>query len=390
MGKRAYGTGTVTQRGPGRWLVQVSGGIDPMTGRRIRLSRVVRGTKRDAEKELQRLLAQLGQGDAATAPARLSLGSWLAEWLEGADYRPKTAYNTSWLIRRYIVPHVGNLPLRDLQALHMKRLYDLLLREGLSPSTVAKVHRVLSTALGQAVRLGLIPRNPAELVEAPRERRIERAPTMEQVEMLLELARGTPYWLPLVVIANTGMRLGECLGLKWDDIDWAGSQIWVRRTLVDAGGRVVEQPPKTRSGVRAIYIYPEIRPILDWLRDHRQRQDEWRQDPRWVEMGYVFTSRFGRPLHRSRFYAAFGKWKRQVGLDWVRPHDLRHAHATALLGAGVPVQVVTERLGHANPGVTTTVYAHLLPGLQRRVLDQVQIGIRLATTGDDDRPGGQA
>jgi integrase len=289
------------------------------------------------------------------------LGDWLAHM--AGRVRPKTLDGYRGLIRLYAVPGVGDVSLPNLGPLAVQRLYADLLERGLSAGTVVNLHLVLTQALGQAERWGMIARNPVASAQPPRPRRPE--PTIVDLataERLLATAAGTRFHLPVAIAISTGMRRGEILALRWSDLDAHLTVARVRRTLQTAGGRLQFVEPKTKRSRRAVELPAFLRPHLE---EHRRQQiGRKASQPSSAEHNLVITRPDGRPVNPDTLSSGWYRFCRKHGLPNVRFHDLRHAHATLMLLQGVHPKIVSERLGHASVGITLDTYSHVLPSMQ--------------------------
>lgn len=341
-------------------------------------------TKRAALDDLREALAASSRGGYAE-PSRQPTGSYLAAWLDGLRLAPSTVASYRKNVRLHIAPHIGDVPLAQLTPVRLDALYRKLEAggradhregEGLSARTVRYVHTIISAALRNAVDAGLLAANPAAKAHPPTAKQA-RSPEMHpwdaaQLAAFLTWSRGhSELHAAWHVLAYTGMRRGELLALRWRDVDLDAATITVRRSAglirnAGDGAEVVEGPTKTDKP-RVIDLDPAT---VEMLRAHKR--DRGRLALALAAPGaLVFGDIEGRhrqPEHFSR------EWNRTVtraiGQDvevlGIRLHDLRHTHATILLRAGEPVHVVSQRLGHASVVVTLTVYAHVLPGDQKR------------------------
>jgi len=348
-------------------------------------------TKRTAQQALRDMLTDASRGELVD-PSRQPLGAYLEEWAAGLRLAPSTIASYRKNIRLHIAPALGTVPLAALTTERIDRLYRDLERggradhrqgESLSPRTVRYVHTILSAALGAAVKTRRLARNPAGDASPPTARQA-KAPEMHpwtasQLAAFLGWARehapaGFPLWH---VLAFTGMRRGEALALRWRDVDLDAATVRIRRSAgmirnAGEGAGVVEGD--TKSGKPRLVDLDA--PTVAVLRAHKRERGALalqlaRDD------ALVFGDIEGQhrnPEHVSRQFARDIARARDVlggqALPVIRLHDLRHTHATILLTAGVPVHVVSQRLGHASAVVTMTVYAHVLPGSQRDAADR--------------------
>lgn len=251
-------------------------------------------------------------------------------------------------------------------------------RADLSSTTVLQHHRVLHKALECAVKWQIVARNAADAVGPPRrERRELRTLDADQVRALLQKAQDTDYYALIYVAVNTGVRMGEPLSLKWDDVDLAEGMAHIRRSMQRiAGEGMVEADTKTHRSRRSVSLPPSVAEVL---RKHRvgQRQERWLAGEAYADHGLVFATAVGSPLDPSRIGKVFRRILEQAGLPNIRFHDLRHTHASLMLKAGVHPKIVSERLGHAAIGITLDTYSHVLPNRQEeaaRKLDEQLFG----------------
>lgn len=358
---------SVYSRGKGRWQLDIEAPPDPATGRRRRIYKLVRGTKAEAEAEAARIAAELERG-TFVEPTRMSTADYLRQWLEASARRlaPSTLAVARYIVERHLISGLGEIPLQQLRPMHIERLAAELDSAGYAPSYREKVLKLLRQALRQAVRWQVLATNPAEAIRLPGSRgRTIRALTREEARELLDAARERPLLYRVVFFAlHTGMRRGEIAALMWDDVDWDRRMVRVQRALQYIPGQgLVFTEPKTASSRRAIALG---RTVMEMLAEHRRDQEECRRrlGPGYRDHGLVFAQEDGRPWSPDAMDRAFQRLCRQVGLEGVRFHDLRHTHATWLLEAGVHPKVVQERLGHSSITMTMDLYSHVLPTLQ--------------------------
>ena len=329
------------------------------------------GADRAAAERLAVVLAT--EAKANERSVGLSLGRYLLEtWLPAKRMNLRLSTWTGYrsIIELHVIPRVGRLPLRRLRAHHLESLYaDLLAsgrrdgKGGLDPKTVLEVHVILHKALRDACKRGLVVRNVAADAEAPKRRRPNgelRAWTAPQLHAFLQVARGDRLFPAFWLAANTGMRRGELLGLRWGDID-VHAAAPVREPLADLGRlRAPRTRGKTNNSRRWIDLDNVTVAVLVRWRNAlagRARPRDRRRRLRVLHVeGRAGASRSVDTALRSSGPAA--------PVPRLRLHDLRHTHATLLLKAGVPIKVVSERLGHATPGFTMATYQHVLPGMQ--------------------------
>ncbi|CAM5633036.1 Site-specific integrase OS=Streptomyces tendae OX=1932 GN=GUR47_26175 PE=4 SV=1 [Streptomyces tendae] len=260
-----------------------------------------------------------------------------------------------------------------------------MLPEALSPLTVTYVHSVLKSALEHAVREDELPRNVARNVKAtaPRPRRF-RPFTAAEARQFLAAARADRLHALYALALRTGLRKGELLGLRWEDLDLNGGTVTIRRSLQRTRtGGLITLPTKTLASERRIALPTEC---LYSLKEHKERQDEecTTAGPEWNNSGLVFTTSTGGPLDPANLTRRFCSFLDRAQLRRIRFHDLRHSTATLLLEQGVDLVVIKELLGHAHIGVTAGVYAHVRLRLQRQAIDT--LGNVLGPTDAPDDP----
>ena len=360
-------------------------GRDPLTDKYQNHRFTVRGTKADAEKALREALVRRDHGTAVT-PDRMTVSEFFDRWTRDyaeARVAPSTLRRYRQLVARLGVS-LGAVRLQQLAPAQIQAAYRVLL-EGdevhrpLNPQTVLHHHRVLRTALGQAVRWRLIETNPADAATPPRPTAREmRTLAPDEIRLVVEACRDADDRRLIHLAVTTGMRLGELLGLKWADLDVERGHLQVRRTLQWLSGEgPTFRPPKTVRGRRSVAISTEG---CDLLREHRKSQTERRLalGPAWEALDLVFPDDRGRPARPDYVSARFRKATRPCGLGGVRFHDLRHTAATLMLRAGVHPKVVSERLGHASVGITLDTYSHVLPDMQADAAEAVEALLRPA------------
>ena len=366
MGKRGNGEGSITRhKKSGLYMARYT--VQTGTGPK---RKTIYGKEREevAEKLID-ALSNRNKGLVFDAGS-ITLGRYLDTWLEDCvrdTVRQRTWEGYAHLVKKHIAPALGRVKLKSLTTPHVRGLYREKLDSGLSPRTVQYIHVTLKKALSQAVDDGLIPRNPAAPVKAPRPSRKEIRPlTQEQARAFLDAAgeAGDRFEALYVVAVHCGLRQGELLGLRWQDVDLETGALQVRRMLSESRERGhIFEPPKNGKG-RNVRLTAKARVAL---KDHRKRQleERIRLADLWEDNGLVFPNQVGRTVNASNLAARSLKpLLRRAGLpETVRVHDLRHTCATILFQLGHHPKKVQELLGHANIGITLDTYSHVLPGM---------------------------
>jgi len=252
-------------------------------------------------------------------------------------------------------------------------LYRDKLDTGLSPRTVQLVHTTLRKALNQAVKWVLVPRNVADAAQAPRPTKREIRPlTLEQVRELLNAARGDRLEALYALAVSAGLREGELLGLRWEDVDFDRAILRVRQQLTRTRDGLSFTAPK-RGKSRSVQLTPNTTRAL---RDHRKRQLEERVGSAglWQDSGLVFTTGRGTPLDVANLtYRSFRPLLERAGLPKIRFHDLRHTFATLMLSNNEHPKVVQEMLGHSTITQTMDTYSHVLPNMQEQAASRLGV-----------------
>ncbi len=359
-------------RPTGYWELVVEAGRDAATGKRQRIVRGMRGTKREAERALAELVTEVGRGRGTGTSATLAV--LLERWLEQVEgtLSPWTLRGYRRLVRARIVPALGELQLRRLDASHLDAYYLKLTKEGLAPASVRQVHAVLRRALGQAVRWRWLDVNPAERASPPPVRRQPLTPpSAEQVMALVAAAgaRSPQLAVFLHVAAVTGARRGELCGLRWSDLELEAGEVLIERAIVEDGPELLERTTKTYASRRLALDAG----TLDLLRRHRDAMDERAMlcGGTLAPGSFVFsdTADGSTPWRPDRVTLAWRRLCVREEVLGVRLHDLRHFAATRLLTGGVDVRTVSGRLGHSNAATTLGVYAHFMPAADRTAAD---------------------
>ncbi len=351
---RSQGEGSIFQRKDGRWQasLQVAG-----------VRRTVYGkTRREVAQKLADLRRQAAGG--LPAPGKRTLSDLLAAWLETAapTLRPKTLHNYRRLCDLHILPALGTVRLAKLDPVRIERLLAGIQAQG-HGRTAQHVYAVLHQACDFGLRWRWLSENPLDRVQRPAHRAARKAMwTQEQLQAFIEGSR--EHWLfPLwYTLLAGGCRVGELLALTWGDVDLNAGTLHIAKTLQRLAGQIAIGDPKTEAGERTIALPAEAVRVLKAQRGRQALQriqagDGWQNDH-----DLVFTGLAGQPLHVSTVEHALQRECRRLGLPHLTPHGLRHMHASLLLAEGLPVPAVSARLGHANPSITMTIYAHEVRG----------------------------
>ncbi len=336
-------------------------------------------TRKEVQEKLKIALYEQQQGLLVTGPQQ-KVGQFLTHWLENVHkqcIRPRTYERYEEIVRLHLVPGIGHHQIQKLSPQHLQSFYNKKLEEGLSTTTVISFHNLLHKGLEAAVRWNLIARNPCDLVSPPRRKRFEIQPlSIQQIRQFLAVTRGHRQEALFILALASGMRRGELLGLKWQDLDLEQATLQVRRILTRIPSKLPgkgfeEAEPKTDKGRRSIAL-PSF--AAEALRQHRLRQREakLKAGPAWQDHDYVFCTPIGTHLNPTRdVLDVLKSFLKKAGLPDIRFHDLRHSSATMLLGMKVHPKIVQEILGHSQIAITMDIYSHVLPTMQEEAMNKI-------------------
>lgn len=365
--KRGQGEGSLYKRKDGLWVSQ-------MFAHGSKVYKYSR-TQAEARDWLQEMRNQMNSG-LTLAAAQITLNQFLQRWLEShsVSIRPKTIQQYEQIVHQYLAPGIGRIKLRDLRPDHIQTLYSACLRQGKSERTVLLIHAVLHRALNQALKWGLIARNPVDGATHPKTRRHEmNTLTDSQVRDLLRAVKGTKHEALYLLAVSTGLREGELLGLRWSDLDWTTRRLQVQRQLQRVrGGGLIFSEPKSQAGKRSVVLSTIV---VSRLRSHRviQAYERLFAGDQWKENDLLFPSTIGTPWEPRNLFKQFKILLRKAALPDIRFHDLRHTAATLMLQQGIHPKVVQERLGHADISLTLSTYSHVLPNIQEEAAEKFDL-----------------
>ncbi len=378
--KRANGEGNIRKRKDGRWEGRYTAGRDPMTGKQI-FKNVLGKTQAEVRKKLKRAIEDSSKLDF-TKTGKYTVGQWMDVWFENyaqLKVRPSSHQTYKGYIKNHIKPHIGDIPIEKLTSLELQKFYRKLLMEGrvpriesekqpkgLSAKTVRNINQVISSAMDMAVEQKIILTNPTKSCALPKveHKEMHTLPAEQLGAFLLEAKESGVYELYYLDLA-TGLRRGELLGLKWDDIDLTNGIIHIHRQVARVNGEVKEVPLKTKNSYRSIAISPDAVKMLTEMKT-RKLSD------------YVFPSPSGGPISPDSVRHMLHRVLKRAGLEKVRFHDLRHTFSTLALQNGVNIKTVSGMLGHYSAGFTLDTYAHVTTAAQKEAANTM--GNVLATS----------
>ena len=367
--KRANGEGSIRKRKDGRWEGRYTAGHDPETGKAI-YKNVLGRSQAEVKEKLKQAIGE-AQALDITKAGKYTVGEWMEVWFQ--DYakikvRPSSHQTYQGYIHNHIRPNIGDIPLEKLTSLDIQKFYKKLLTQGrvdrveakgqpkgLSAKTVRNIHQILSSALKLAQEQRLILTNPAEGCALPRvEHQEMKTLTTVQLASFFREARESGVFELYYLELATGLRRGELLGLKWEDIDLERGDLRVRRQVSRINGEVVEAPLKTKNAYRTL---PLAEDTVGVLKEQRKKVGN---------SPWVFPSPNGGQISPDSVLHMLHRVLKRAGLPKVRFHDLRHTFATLALQNGVDVKTVSGMLGHFSAGFTLDTYAHITSAAQRQ------------------------
>ena len=369
--------GQIIARGDGRWLIRVYLGRDHETNKRNYHNRTIHGPMREAQAYLTRKLRERDLGRDLEG-AKITLNEYLYRWLETAvrpRVRAKTFQDYQGMLRRYVLPILGERVLGGMRPLDLQNIYHQMSERGLSARTIRYTQVVMKSAMQQAVRWRLLLENPVDGLKVPQQPRNEmRALTVDQARTLLKVTQGTKYGPVLAVALTTGMRPSEYLGLKWQDIDWTRQTVSIVRSIRRLNGKWCFSDTKRSRSRRPIKLQSWI---VGLLRDQQAKASAHDLYPEAHDL--VFRTPSGQPINADYLAKHFRSMLDLAGVSRMRLYDLRHSAATIALAAGVSPKVVSEQLGHASTAFTLDTYAHVLPHMQDEAAARVEALLFRAT-----------
>lgn len=352
------------------YLASVDLGKDPLTGKRRERSETF-PTRREARAAIARWQTEIDQGTFVDRSAQ-TVADLLRYWMETyvKHNRSENTYvNYHYQVDGHLMPALGYIQVQKLTAAQVQQFYADSLESGVGRRTVELCHLCLHRALDMAVQLGIVGKNVTDAVQPPKALLVERnAWTREQTRRFLAVARDSHYGPIWLLMATTGMRRGEVLGLRWASVDLDAGVVDIRRALVAINGRMKETGPK--GGKRR--TIPLSAEMVDHLRAHKARQGKRRADLGnvWVDNDLVFTSEVGTPINARNLDREFKRFIAQVGVPEIPIHSVRHTVGTLLVASGEDVRTVADVLGH-DPRVLLRTYAHVVAHRKAEVVNTI-------------------
>jgi integrase len=381
MANRSNGTGSVYQEKNGRWVAAIT--LTPDANGRRRVKRLVRKTKQLANKALIELQVEHSKKTLtlrSNETVEQFSERWLTEVLPLRGLKPSTLSNYQQMIHYYIRPILGSKRLSDLKSQHVLNLVNSLKERGLSTNTTRRARSILHNMLETAVEEDLLSKNPVVRTSFIKKSvdeisSVQKSYSTEEVNLALSILKGSPYEGPFRMMVCLGLRIGEVIALRWDQVDVETQQLWIIRTeahvaklLGDDTWSVQRVEGSTKSNRKRVLHLTDDQ--VEFLTVHSKTQSrlKFRNGESWNPERYVFTTENGTPYAANNIRSGLKRVLTKNGLRWIRLHDLRHTAGFLAVEAGVGIEDVQDMLGHASIQITKDVYVgHVQAGSDRAV-----------------------
>lgn len=365
------------------WQIIIEAEIDQLTGKRNRIYKTIKGTKKQAEKVMVQMLSEMNQGIFIHESTK-TLEQFLLEWLDTyirPTKSPTTTKRYVEQVEKYIIPALGKKKLQDLKSMDIQKFYNALAEKSplsdkpLSAKSIKNIHMNFLGALGQAVKMDLIKKNPAKHVEVPKTKKYQaEVYTPEEVQTLLENVIDTDMEVPIALLVGLGLRRGEVLALRWQDVDLERGKVCIRRNMVKVGKEIIFKDPKTETSNREIELPSTLLKLLQVERK-RYLTNKLKMGEQFEDNDLVVCWDDGKCINPDTLSQKFRRLIERIGLKHIRLHDLRHTNATLMLEYGVNIKVAQQRLGHASISTTMDIYSHVTEKVEKEAADKLDKGI---------------
>lgn len=369
-------TGNIVERkrsnGTISYEITVEGERDAFTGKRNRVYKTVKGTKKEATALMRKMMVDMDNG-MAVRKSNKKISDWLDEWLElylpNIEETTRIGYKTK--IKNYIKPALGDIYVQSLRTQHVQKMVNDMIARGLSPKNIRDTYNNINAAMKKALVLRMIPFNPCEGVVLPKLKKYKAdVYDVNMMHHILDIAKDTDMYLPLLLCTTAGLRRGELLALRWEDIDFHKKLLKIRRNMVRGEDDYIIKAPKSEAGIRDICVGDEVIAYLN-KEKIRYMTDMMAYGRGFQDLGFVIRQEDGSPIRPDSMTRKWRRFLEANSLPSIRFHDLRHSNATALIQAGVNPRVVQQRLGHSDVQITLNTYTHVLPEMDAEAAEKI-------------------
>jgi integrase len=350
-------------------------GKDPVTGKRKQASFGPFRTKTEAKKELLKIKNQVDDGSYFKESTE-DFSMFMERWFNTSYKRTveiTTAKSREYVIRNHIMKYFQHKKINEITTFDIDSFYVDKLDSGYSGAYIRQMHNLLNQAFDQAVRWSLIKVNPVKNAKPPKVKSEEKITwTVDEVNRFLNLIKNSSMEIPYLLAIFTGMRRGEVLGLKWDDVDFENKKIRIKRSLCFVSGKgLIFKEPKTKKSKRQISISQHV---VNVLKKHKQKQEFQKEKlgVQYQDNNLIVCTDDGKPLDPRNLLRQFYRLIEEANVPRISFHDLRHTHATILMQQGENPKVVSERLGHSRVGITLDLYSHVSDDLQEQAAEKFE------------------
>lgn len=384
MSRRGRNEGSIFQRKDGLWVAQIQIGHDP-TGKRKFISYYGK-TRREVARKLENSLADINH-NTFIQPSKITYEDWFWPWMK--TFKKTTVGETTYaryfaLANLHILPFIGKMKIQDIKNIHIQNIYNTCTDGGLSPATIKHIHTILSQSFEQAINQNLVFTNPVlKTIRPPIRRKEVTVLTVEQQEKLLSVLKNDTIGTIIKLAIGTGARLGELLGLKWENVDLEKHEIHITQGLVRTyrfddinhkahSDKNILSKLKTDSSQRTIPLTSSLVLALTKYKKNQNNSNKKSVKNVVAFPGLVFTNDSGHCLDESNVRKKYEIILKEAGIPYVKFHALRHTFATRILEANVHPKVAQELLGHSTASTTLDIYSHVLPNQKREAINKLE------------------
>lgn len=376
MGKRSNGEGTIYKRKDGRWCAAY---YDEKYNRHYVYGKTQTEVKQKLKKKRDEKPDEVQQS--------ITFQEWIEEFL--VNYKRNEIKITTYegymrIYRKHIEDsQLGKTALNQVTTEMLQRYYNDKLNDGYNSKTVHSIGIVVGAALNHAVKLKMLSENPNRYTSIPKKKKYEASVlSTEEVRRIVNEAKDEEIYPIIVTTVYTGMRKGEAMALKWENVDFQKRRIYIKNSLCKIDGDQTDEKghrharyeilePKTKESIRMVPMMDEVYEAL-MLQKERQEMDKKRYREIYLDQGLVFTDLCGNFLPQRQFMDQYHAFLRKYGITDIRFHDLRHTFATLLIEADVSMKVVQELLGHSTITTSMDIYTHVSDEKKEQALDRLQ------------------